>query len=146
MRKLRRRRPSAAMIVAVVALILSLGGNAYAGFKLGLGNLSNGARNATVGVGPLTYVSIPNSVPPTGSAGATVVGTCPPGTLPIGGGIRVLNDATMIVNDSHPIVGGWAGTVFNGGSTTTPANVYIACATTRRVGGLLATTSKASGG
>jgi len=145
MRKPLRRGPSAAMIVAVVALILSLTGSAYAGLKLGLGNLSKGARNATVGVGPLTYVSVSNSVPPTGSAGATVVGTCPPGTFPIGGGIRVLNDATMIVNDSHPIVGGWGGTVFNGGSTT-PAIVSIACATSRRVGGTLATSSKAPGG
>jgi hypothetical protein len=146
MKKLLRRRSSAAMIVAILALVVALSGTAYAGFKLGLGTLSKGARNATVGVGPLTYVSVSTNVPPTGPAGATVLATCPPGTVPIGGGIRVLNDATMLVIDSHPVSGGWGGTVFNGGSVTTPAVVSIGCGISRRVSGALATTSKAPGG
>lgn len=138
----RFRMPGPAMIVAVAALIAALAGSAYAGSKVGFGELSKGAKSQTAGVGPLTYVQANSVVGPTGPGGATVAAFCPAGTVPIGGGIRVLDDVNTFVNDSHPISGGYAGTVFN---TATTARTFITtavCATSRNVVGTLQTTSK----
>lgn len=139
MTRIRKRLPSPAMIVAVIALVLAVTGTSYAAF--GLGILKNGAKTKVVGVGPLTYVSSTASVGPTGPGGLTVAAICPPGTFPIGGGIRVLNDVIGLVNDSHPISGGWGGTVFNNGTAAFSAVTTVACATSRFTTGTLQTTS-----
>ncbi len=43
MRRLLRQRPSPAMIVALLALFVALGGSSYAAIKIGAGNLKRGA-------------------------------------------------------------------------------------------------------
>jgi hypothetical protein len=43
MRKVLGRRPSPAMVVALVALFLALGGSSYAALSIGTGNIRNGA-------------------------------------------------------------------------------------------------------
>jgi hypothetical protein len=139
--KFRFLRPTPSMVVAVIAMVLAIGGSAYAGATLSLKALSKGARAQTVGVGPLAYVTNNENIGPTGSSGTTVTATCPPGLLPIGGGIRVYNDATGYVNDSHPIRQGWAGTVFNNGSVSFLVQTTVVCATSRLVSGTPASTT-----
>jgi hypothetical protein len=114
MKKLLRRRSGAGLIVAVIALVLALTGGAVAAQKLGLGSLSDGAKNKTVGAGKITYV--------VNTANATtdhqfVSVNCPSGLHAIGGGIKVshpgvdTSNASWVI-DSYPTVAGWAGHVF----------------------------------
>lgn len=137
MKKVLRRRPSAAMIVAIVALVAALGGTAIAGNKIGLGQLSSKAQKKTVGVGPLTYVTSTQQA--TGPE-QTVSASCPSGTQVIGGGIKLSNPNvtgnTSFVLDSHPSSSpvGWVGKVFfdNGGQSAT---VTAICANSKSVSG-----------
>ena len=90
MRKFLRRRPSPAMIVSVLALILALAGTAVGAKKLGLNSLSPSAKKKTVGVGKLTYVTAQQTY--TGSnppEGYLLTATCPRGTHVLGGGTKV---------------------------------------------------------
>jgi hypothetical protein len=128
------RRPSAAMIVAIVALIAALAGTAVAGggfiTKKKFNNRLNAVNTAlaTTLRGPLTYSTVTVNVPTSPPAGQDVAAACPPGTQPTGGGIKVSNDTNEIVNDSHVTTTGWAGTVFNGAATTHTATVTAICA------------------
>lgn len=134
MKKVIRRRPSAAMIVAVIALAVALSGTAVAAGKLSLGALANGAKNKTVGVGKLTYVS-GTATGVTADSAKTVTATCPSGTHVIGGGIKVQDPNTDFIEDSYPTATGWEARVFPG--TDTP-HTFIAtaiCATSRSVTG-----------
>jgi len=123
------------MIVAMVALVAALAGTAIAGggfitkkkFNNRLGAV-NAAINTTVR-GPLTYSSVTVSVPTSPASGQDVAATCPSGTQPTGGGIKVSSDTNEFVNDSHPTSLGWAGTVFNNAATTHTATVTAICAT-----------------
>jgi hypothetical protein len=125
-----KRRPGPAMVIAVLALIVALGGTAVAGG----GFLTKKKFTSQAVRGPVTYVSTTTSIPPTpvNAQGTTVTALCPAGFVPIGGGIRTLNDFTGNVNDSHPITGGWAGTV-NNFSSNTPFNAIttVVCAVSR---------------
>lgn len=143
--KLLSRRPSASMVVAIVALIAALTGTAIAGGGFVTTKKFNKRLNAAIGTtlqGPVTYVSTTTSIPPTpvGAQGTTVTATCPPGLVPIGGGIRTFNDVTGSVNDSHPITNGWGGTV-NNFSASTPFNAIttVICARATSTGALQAT-------
>ncbi len=133
------RRPSPAMALAVIALIVALGGTAAAG-----GGFLTKKKFANQAVrGPIVYSSSTTAIPPTGAGqGTTVTATCPAGFVPVGGGIRTLNDVTGDVNDSHPIAGGWAGTV-NNISATTPFNAIVTaiCAQSKFTSGTLQTGS-----
>ena len=135
MKKILRRRPSGAMVVAIIALVLALGGTAVAAKKLGLGSLSDGAKNKTVGVGKITYAT--NTV----SASAAEQGVsvnCPSGLHAIGGGIKLsepnVTGNSSWVEDSYPTVAGWAGHVFfdNPGQSAT---VVAVCGTSRGITG-----------
>jgi len=135
MKKILRRRPSAAMVVAVIALVAGLGGTAVAAKKLGLGSLSDGAKNKTVGVGKLTYVTQTNQAV---QAEQSVSVQCPSGLRVIGGGIK-LSDPNVTgnsswVENSYPTTAGWAGHVFfdNPGQSATTIAI---CATSRVVTG-----------
>jgi hypothetical protein len=135
MKKILRRRPSGAMVVAIIALVLALGGTAVAAKKLGLGSLSDGAKNKTVGVGKITYVT--NTVQ-AGNAEQSVSVNCPSGLHAIGGGIKlsepnVTGDSSW-VEDSYPTVAGWAGHVFfdNAGQSAT---VVAVCGISRAITG-----------
>jgi hypothetical protein len=90
MKRFVSQRSSAAMVVAVIALIAALAGTAVAAKKLGLNALSPSAKKKTVGVGKLTYVTAQQSY--TGSnplEGYVLTATCPGGTHVLGGGARV---------------------------------------------------------
>jgi hypothetical protein len=137
MRNLLRRRPKGAMIVAVVALIVALSGSAIAAELIGLGDLTKKAKDKTIGVGKLTYVSTTTSIPPlTGDELRTVSANCPGGLRAIGGGIKLEpNDADVWTDDSYPTSAGWTGTVFNGNSDPATATVAVVCAVSRVVTG-----------
>jgi hypothetical protein len=99
MSRIRKRLPSPAMIVAVVAMVLALAGGAYAAATIGLGDLTNKAKNKTVGVGKLTYVG--TSTEGTGNA-IRVTAKCPKGLHLIGGGVHTSDPARSEVEESHP--------------------------------------------
>jgi energy-coupling factor transporter transmembrane protein EcfT len=126
---LKQGRPSPAMIVAVVALIVALSGTAVAAKKLGLNKLSFSAKQATVGVGALTYVQSTVTIPPTGTNGLDIAANCPAGTKVIGGGVKVSNDPAELVNDSDPVVpSGWSATVINSSTINHTATITAICA------------------
>jgi hypothetical protein len=123
------------MLIAVVALIAALGGSAYAGSKISFGELSNGAKKKTAGVGKLQYVTTPTVIPANSST-TVATAACPSGYQVIGGGIKVENDNDDFVNDSHPTSFGWAGTVYNNNLTTAHTAITTAiCAKSRSVVG-----------
>jgi hypothetical protein len=138
MKRFRIRRPSPALIIAVVALVFALTGGAFAAKKLSLGALSDGAKNKTVGVGKLTYVSTTTPIPPGGATEALVPvkATCPAGLKPIGGGIKLSDDVIQFsLGDSYPTATGWAGTVENESTDSHSATAIVACANSRAVTG-----------
>jgi hypothetical protein len=136
-RRILKRRPSGAMMVAIVALVAALAGTAVAGGGFVTKKKFNKkitALNTSVSTkvgGPLNYVSVTANIPvnnQAGSAGTDVAAACPPGSAPTGGGIKLSNDVVEFVNDSHPTAAGWAGTVFNAGTVTHQATVTAICA------------------
>jgi hypothetical protein len=139
MKRFRPRRPSAAMIIAIVALIAAIGGTAIAGgppflpkTKFKKYKQNTNAQLAQTVKGPLNYVTA-NFTNPAG-ANTDVSASCPPGSAPTGGGIKVENDLTQLVNDSHPTVGGWAGTVKNTGAASHTLQITAICATATTTG------------
>jgi hypothetical protein len=54
MTRIRKLLPSPAIVIAMIALVAAMAGTSIAAISLGA--LSKGAKNKTVGVGPLTYV------------------------------------------------------------------------------------------
>jgi hypothetical protein len=146
MKKVRRRRPSGAMIVGIIALIVGLTGTAVAANKIGLGDLSKKAKKKTVGVGKLTYVNETKTIPGGGSPNGInvpVSATCPSGLKVIGGGIKVPEPAPgpfnddIYIADSHPTATGWAGRVDNYASSSFPATATTTaiCAVSKAVTG-----------
>jgi hypothetical protein len=143
MKKVLRRRPSAAMIVAVLALIAALAGTAIAGggfvkkkkFNKRINALSR--TLATTVKGPVTYASVTASIPvtPVNGAGTNITAPCPAGAAVTGGGIKLSSDAVEAVNDSHPSTFGWSGTVFNFGTVAHTATVTAICVASSTAGG-----------
>ena len=139
MSRILKRRPSPALIVAIIAVVLATAGTSIAAVTLS--GFANGARIATFGAGPLVYSSS-NQFIPANSARLIQV-ACPPKLEAIGGGIRVSTGAQVIegVIDTYPTNFGWAGTVSTLGSSESHTAVITAiCAKTARtrgtVGGL----------
>jgi hypothetical protein len=138
MQKVIRRRPSAAIIVAVIALVVALGGTAVAAKKLGLSVFKTGAKNKIVGVGKLTYVTTNTVVTnPDPTGGTTAVADCPAGLKVIGGGIKGQDPESDFIFDSYPTGTGWRGRVFAGGGagTTRTFTTTAICAASRAVTG-----------
>jgi hypothetical protein len=135
MKKVLSRRPSPAVIIAVVALVAALGGTAVAGG----GFLTKKKFKNQALRGPVTYatssVDVPSTNGGTGSSGFTASSSCPPGTHAIGGGVRLSNEADQYVNDSYPTASGWAATIYNGNDSTLPVSVTAICATAKNVSG-----------
>jgi hypothetical protein len=135
MKRLILRRPSPAMIVAIIALVAALGGTAVAG-----GFLSKKAfRNQAIR-GPLVYASQTPDIPPTGTPlgggpGQHVSVDCPAGTNVLGGGIKLGDEANMLANDDYATATGWAGTVYNTALQPRSATVTAICATVKNVNG-----------
>jgi hypothetical protein len=145
MKRFRNLR-TAAMIIAVIALVLALGGTGFAAKKLlKLGAFSDGAKNKTVGVGKLTYVNTTKTIPGTAGSNINVAvsATCPSGLRVIGGGIKVPepasppNNDNIFLADSYPTTTGWAGRVDNYAGAAFPATATTTaiCANSRAVTG-----------
>jgi hypothetical protein len=137
------RMPSPAMLVAVAAVILALTGSAFAAKKLGLGALSGKAKDKTIGVGKLAYVSVQqsydSSVDPTG--GYSLTAPCPAGTRAIGGGTKLISDTYtfgnyFFVND-YPSSTGFTSRFFAGfsGDPADVVQVTAVCGVSRLVSG-----------
>jgi hypothetical protein len=137
-----RNMPTAAMIIAVIALVLALGGTGFAAKKLlKLGAFSEGAKNKTVGVGKLTYVTTNTNIPsgPSGS-NAAVSASCPSGFNVIGGGVKTPPPppppgSEITVLNSYPTTTGWAGHVDNFTPESITATTTAICAKSRAVTG-----------
>jgi hypothetical protein len=127
MRHIRKRLPGPAMIVAIVALVAAMAGTSVA--AIGLGALSDKAKDKTVGVGKLTYVG--TTTTGTGNA-IRVEAKCPSGLNLIGGGVHTSNPANSEVEESHPdSQNDWEGVVRAHGNETIEA--IAICAKSRKV-------------
>jgi hypothetical protein len=144
MRRILKRRPSPAMITALVALFVALGGTAIAAKQLKLGALTDGAKNKTVGVGKLTYVTttkvIPGNTPAPNGEDVPVSAACPSGLKVLGGGIKVPEPPGGLTNnefidDSYPTASGWAGRISNFDNLPAIATTTAICGTSRVVTG-----------
>jgi hypothetical protein len=119
MKKLIPGRPSPSMIVAVVAVVLALGGTAVAAGQLSLHALTTGAKKKTVGVGKLTYVTAQQTYNVnTGSEPYTLTATCPTGTHPLGGGTKLLSpsfgNSNFFLTQDYPSTTGFTSQFFAG--------------------------------
>jgi hypothetical protein len=137
--KFRIRRPSPAMIIAIVALVAALSGTAYAA-KLGLGALSGKAKDKTIGVGKLTYVNTTQSVAfvPGPSADAIITAPCPSGLKPIGGSTKTSTPSatsSFFLFQEHPTASGWTAYVYVSSATAEQITVTAICAASRKVTG-----------
>jgi hypothetical protein len=136
------RMPSAAMIVAVIALVFALAGGAVAAKKLGLGALSGKAKDKTVGVGKLTYVSAQQTynVSPNPDDGYKLTATCPSGLHPLGGGTKLVspnydNSNFFLISD-YLSTNGFTSQFFAGtAATANTVQVTVACGNSRAVTG-----------
>jgi hypothetical protein len=124
------------MIVAVIALVAALGGTAVAAKQISLSALANGAKNKTVGVGKLTYVSASGSATVNDPA-KTLSASCPSGTHVIGGGIKLEDPNQDFIADSYPTATGWTARFFvsGGPGETRSALVTAICGVSRSVTG-----------
>jgi hypothetical protein len=130
MTRFRKRLPSPAMIVAVIALVVAMAGTSVAA---GLGILNTKAKNKTVGVGPLSYVTTTTTVPAGGPSNTATSAQCPGGLRVIGGGIKMNPPFTIGVESSYPTTSGWAGSVYS--QVATSATTTAICARSRVVSG-----------
>jgi len=143
MKKVLRRRPSAAMIVAVLALVVALGGTAVAAKKIGLGSLSPSAKKKTVGVGKLTYVITQqtyNADQPGGFNGYFLTANCPAGTHPLGGGTKLASptyaNSSFFLIEDYPSASGFTSHFYAGSSSQADVvQVTAACGVSQAVNG-----------
>ena len=126
MTRIRNRLPSPALIISIIALVAATAGTTWA---FGLGALSNSAKNKTVGVGVLTYVT---GAQVSGPGDKEAIATCPSGLKPIGGG-STRTAGNPIVRASHQTPTGWK-VIVNLGATDA-AQAVVACAKSRKVTG-----------
>jgi hypothetical protein len=130
-KRFRLRRPTPALIVAIVAIVVATAGTIFAAITLN--KLSEGAKDKTIGVGKLTYVTVTQAIPAT--TVTPVSANCPTGLRIIGGGIKwgTTPVATNSVIDSHPATAGWAGHAYSTIANT--ATTTAICAKSRVVTG-----------
>jgi hypothetical protein len=147
MRKiLKGRRPSPAMIIAIVALVAALGGTAVAakGPFLPKSKFSNFKKNTAV-KGPITYVNQTQNVA-TGTdfpaSGVNVTAPCPSGFVAIGGGFKTnepSHDSSFFALNSYPSATGWTELLYAHGATpdgTESTTVTAICAKAKTSGTL----------
>ena len=122
-----RRRPSAAMIIAMVALVLALTGSAIAGSKFLPSKKFKKFKSTAVT--RLTYVNETRSVPPgTGDDFTTVSASCPLGFHPVGGGVKLSpSSQSYWWDDGYLTPTGYASKIANNTAETRTALVTVAC-------------------
>jgi hypothetical protein len=130
MKKILSRRPSPAVIIAIIALVVALTGTAVAGGGFLTKKKFNKFKSQAVQ--RLSYVNSTVSVPQsTGSIDYTKVSaSCPGGLHPVGGGVSLSpNDSSFWWGDGYLTATGYAAHVFNGlaGTVNATATVTVAC-------------------
>jgi hypothetical protein len=89
------------------------------------------AAATALGKLPIGGYSVASSGGLTAPPGAQSHGqaSCPPGTVPLGGGAAINSSSTAAgLNSSYPTLGGWAADVNNGSGSATYFTVYAVCA------------------
>jgi hypothetical protein len=146
MRRIVKRLPTPAMIVAVVALVLALGGSAIAG-----GVLTTKKYKNTAVRGPVTYVTttllVNNQNAPGQPAGVNITASCPSGFFPTGGGAKTASSSNLsrlFIQQSYPSApNGWTSNVFAGlappptGGTAESISTIAACVKAKSSNGVL---------
>jgi hypothetical protein len=136
MRSIRRRLPTPAMVIAIVALIAALTGTAIAAGFLPKTKFSNFKKNVAV-KGPITYVNQTQSVSaPFAGAGVNVTAPCPSGFVPVSGGAKTnasSNASGFFVLNSYPSATGWTANVYTG-DTAEIVTVTAVCERARTSG------------
>jgi hypothetical protein len=127
MTRFRKRLPSPAMVVAIIALIA-----VFAGTAIAAAGLTNKAFKKQAVRAPVTYVTTTDPVPAGGPTDTFVKVQCPGGLTVIGGGIKMSSPFTIGVESSYPTTTGWAGAVYSGTATT--ATTTAICAKSRTTG------------
>ena len=133
--------PSPAMLIAVIAIVLALGGTSFAAKKLlGLGAFKDGVKDKTVGVGKLRYVQNTLSVTNSPPEGTKLTAQCPSGYNAIGGGTKANppDTSTFEQHQQYPsVVGsnnGWT-SIFKVLAPAENVTVTAICARSRAVTG-----------
>ena len=149
MRRIVKHRPSPAMVVAVGAVVLALGGTAIAAGPLTKKQFTKRALR-----GPVTYVTATApvntaaAIGPGPTQGVNITANCPGGSLPTGGGVKSGNLSSLsglFVQYSYPSAPrGWTANVFAGftppgGTTSQPENISVTaiCVLAKRSRGAL---------
>jgi len=134
----RRHLPSPALVVAVIALVLAVGGTSYAVSALPKNSVGTKqlkshavttpklASSASARIAGLSYKKVTVSVP-AGAAGAVSV-NCDKGLVAIGGGMETPHTDSAYILDSHPMGGGWQIGVGNPTAVAQSVNFYGVCA------------------
>lgn len=138
MRRILKRLPSPAMVVAIVALIAAMSGTALAGgFITGKKFKKQSLR------GPLTYVSTTSVVgPPVGPAfnATQLAATCPGGFYPTGGSARTTSlsgPSNFFLFQDYPSTNGWVAQVYVFGPPSELVVTTAICAKSKRTEGTL---------
>jgi hypothetical protein len=132
MTAIRKRLPSPAMVVAIIALIAALAGTGVAAAVLTKKKFKEQSVR-----GPITYVTGPTTnVPDHPQPPVRVNATCPAGTRVVGGGIKLsLDDDNFFIDMSYPTTSGWTGTVDNATGVTRTAFAIAICVKSKKVKG-----------
>jgi archaellin len=126
MRRILSRRPSPAIIIAIVALVAALAGTAIAGggfvtkTKFKKFKQSTNTNLSSKVSGPITYVNQTQSVNTntgTSTNGVNITAACPAGQHAVGGGVKsalTSQQSGLFVEYSYPSASGWTANVFAG--------------------------------
>jgi hypothetical protein len=144
MRRILSRRPSPAIILAIVALVAALAGTAVAGggfvtkkkfnkFKSQTNTqISTLSTQTSAAVkGPIRYVTQTVSVPDAPATPVQATASCPAGTKVLGGGAQTsVNSTSAFIDETGPAgQTGWEGKFDNGTGAPYTGTVTAICAT-----------------
>lgn len=132
-------RPSPALVISIVALVLAAAGTGYAAATLprnsvGTAQLKNKAVTAaktkgdlpSAGVAGLTIAKDVGIVAPRNAIAITF--RCPSGLVAIGGGLEAPHTLNTFLVDSHPTAArGWELGVANGGDVPESVTASVIC-------------------
>jgi hypothetical protein len=131
--KVLRRRPSPAMILAIVALVFAMAGSAVAGSKFVTSKKFKKLKTqvtqlSSQTVQGLTYVNNTVSLPD--NTDYTVLSVdCPAGLHPLGGGVKIDHaDNSLWWGDGYLTPTGYASAVHNGTGSNKTVVLTVSCA------------------
>jgi hypothetical protein len=129
MKKVLNRRPSAAMVIAIVALVAAMAGSAVAGSKFLPSKKFKKFKKTAVT--RLTYVNNTQTVGQSDVSGTDsklVSANCPAGLHPVGGGVKLSPTSDDLWwDDGYLTATGYASKVFNYTTSDRTAVVTVAC-------------------